>query len=174
VTVEERIADLERRLAEALRQNGALRQENAALREENTRLRKELEEWKRGHRERSKRRSSRAEGRRTGQRKRPGRKAGHPGAFRQVPPPDRTEIHPLPTHCECGGRVEPNGETESTLVQDIPTPRLENVQHVAPVGGCTRCKKRVVAKLPGAVATGQSVAEVQLGPNVQGLILDLR
>ena len=174
MTLEERIADLERQLAEALRQNGALRQENTALREENARLRKELEEWKRGHRERTKRRSSRAEGRRTGQRKRPGRKAGHPGAFRKVPPPDRTEIHPLPTHCECGGRVEPNGETESTLVQDIPTPRIENVQHVAPVGRCTRCKKRVVAKLPGAVATGQSVAEVQLGPNVQGLILDLR
>jgi transposase len=174
MTSEERIADLERRLAEALAEIAALRRENAALREENARLRKELEEWKRGHRERSKRRSSRAEGCRKGERKRPGRKAGHPGAFRKVPKPDRTEVHPLPPHCECGGHVEPTGEVESTMVQDIPTPRIENVQHVAPVGRCTKCKKRVVAKLPGAVEAGQSVAEVQLGPNAQALLLDLR
>jgi transposase len=45
---------------------------------------------------------------------------------------------------------------------------------VAPVGSCTRCKRRVVAKLPGAVPGGQSVAQVQLGPNLQALILDLR
>jgi transposase len=167
VTAEERIAVVERRLEEALR-------ENAALREENARLRKELEEWKRGHRERSKRRSSRAEGCAKGSRKRPGRKAGHPGAFRRVPKPDRTVVHPLPTHCECGGHVEPTGETESTIVQEIPEPRIENVQHVAPVGACTKCHKRVVAKLPGAVRAGQSVAQVQLGPNAHSLILDLR
>jgi hypothetical protein len=167
VTLEERIADLERRLAEALA-------ENAALREENARLRKELEEWKRGHRERSKRRSSRAEGCRQGERKRPGRKSGHAGAFRAVPKPDRRVVHPLPGRCECGGHVKPNGETESSIEQDIPTPRIENVLHVAPVGRCTQCQRRVVAKLPGAVPGGQSVAQVQLGPNAQALILDLR
>ena len=174
MTLEERIADLERRLAEALAEIAALRRENAALREENARLRKEVEEWKRGHRERSKRRSSRAEGCRRAQGKRPGRKSGHAGAFRAVPKPDRTVVHPLPSRCRCGGHVKPNGETESTMVQDIPPPRVENVQHVAPVGICTRCYRRVVAKLPGAVQTGQSVAQVQLGPNAQALILDLR
>ena len=167
MTLEERIADLERRLAEALA-------ENTALREENTRLRKELEEWKRGHRERSKRRSSRAEGCRQGESKRPGRKSGHAGAFRAVPKPDRKVVHPLPKRCECGGHVKPNGETESTIVQDIPTPRIENVLHVAPVGTCTRCQRRVVAQLPGAVPGGQSVAQVQLGPNAQALLLELR
>lgn len=164
---EERIAELERRLQEALR-------ENATLREENARLRKELEEWKRGHRERAKRRSSRAEGCRQGRGKRPGRRGGHAGAFRAVPKPDRTVVHPLPSRCGCGGHVKPNGETESTIVQDLPVPRVENVQHVAPVGLCDRCHRRVVAKLPGAVRAGQSVAQVQLGPNAQALILQLR
>jgi hypothetical protein len=165
--LEERIAELERRLAEAFA-------ENIALREENARLRKELEEWKRGHRERSKRRSSRAEGCGRGERKRAGGKSGHAGAFRPVPKPDRRVVHPLPRHCECGGHVKANGETESTMVQDIATPRIENVLHVAPVGTCTRCQRRVVAKLPGAVPGGQSVAQVQVGPNAQALILELR
>ena len=167
MTLEERIADLERRLAEAL-------QKVEALREENVRLRKELEEWRRGHRERSKRRSSRAEGRRTTEPKKPGRKPGHAGAFRKVPKPDRTEMHPLPPRCACGGQVSPTGETERTIVQDIPVPRVENVEHVAPVGKCDRCGARVVAPLPGAVAGGQTVCEVQLGPRVQGLVLQLR
>jgi len=52
VTSAARIAELER--------------ENAALREALEKALKDLEEWKRGFRERGKRRSSRTEGRRTG------------------------------------------------------------------------------------------------------------
>lgn len=78
----ERIAELKRRLEEALK-------EIASLREANARLRKELEEWKRGHRERGKRRSSRPEGPRLTERLKPGRKKGHPGVKRKVPEPDR-------------------------------------------------------------------------------------
>jgi transposase len=83
--------------------------------------------------------------------------------------------HALAQRCECGGHVEPNGQYDSTIVQDIPevvTP--ENVKHIAPVGHCNRCGKRHVARLPGAVGAGQSVAEVQLGPNAQALIISLR
>jgi len=97
-----------------------LRRENAGLREQLQKVLKEVEEWKRGHRERSKRRSSRAEGRVRPERKRPGQKPGHAGAFRPVPKADRQVVHPLPNRCECGGCVEPNGECESTIVQDIP------------------------------------------------------
>jgi len=166
-TDSERIADLERRLEEAFK-------EIQALREENARLRRELEEWKRGHRERSKRRSSRAEGQRTGEKQRPGRKRGHPGAQRPVPAPDRHVTYPVPEHCECGGCVDPIDETVATIVQDIPVVRPENVEHVAQVGRCVRCGRRVVAKLPGAVDAGQSIARVQLGPNAQSLIISLR
>jgi hypothetical protein len=165
---DEEIAGLKRQLA-------AVIAENAALREENARLRKELEEWKRGHRERSKRRTSRAEGRREASGKKPGRKPGHAGAFRPVPKPDRSVQYPVPQRCSCGGCVDPTGETDRTIVQDIPAPvRPENVEHVAHVGRCRRCNKRVRARLPGSVENGESVCEVQLGPNVQALIIDLR
>ena len=174
VTDAERIADLERKVAALLEEVAALRRENVALRGENARLRKDLEEWKRGHHERSRRRSSHAEGHRKPSGKKPGRKTGHAGARRPVPKPDRRVELPMPRRCECGGAVQATGEAESTIVQDIPPVRPENVEHVAHVGCCKRCGKRVVAPLPGAVGHGQSISQVQLGPEVQALILDLR
>jgi transposase len=187
VDVSERLAKLERRVAELVKENAALRKENAALRkenaalrkenaalrEENGRLRKELEEWKRGHRERGKRRSSRAEGKRRGSGRPRGRRPGHEGAFRPVPKPDETVEHPLPERCSCGGLVEDTGETQETIVQDIPPVRVHNTRHVAHVGCCRGCGKRVMAALPGAVATGRSIAQVQLGPNAQALVITL-
>lgn len=168
MTLEERIADLERRLAE-------LQRENAGLRQENERLRKEVEEWKRGFRERGKRRSSRAEAKSGAQRKRPGRKAGHAGATRPVPEQiDGTIEHPAPELCGCGGATVATDESESVVVQDIPPVRAQNIRHVAPVRCCGRCGKRVVAKLPGAAPTGNSVTKVQLGPNALAFALGLR
>jgi len=119
VTAHERIGELERTGAQLLARLGDLEKENAGLREENVRLRRELEEWKRGHRERSKRRSSRSEGKARGARKRPGRKAGHIGAFRKAPEPDRQVEHPTPTRCGCGGHVEATEET--TMSASRPT-----------------------------------------------------
>jgi transposase len=165
--LEELVRELEGRLERALA-------ENQALREENLRLRKELEEWKRGHRERRKRRSSRAEGRRSRERKRPGRKPGHPGAWRPAVKLDRTVEHPLPECCACGGCVLPTEEFDSTVVQDIPLVKVENVEHIARVGLCENCGRRVVAPLPGAPRAGARVAKNQLGPNAHGLIVSLR
>ena len=168
MSLEQENADLKRRLAE-------LERENAALRQELEKLRKEIEEWKRGFRERGKRRSSKAEGKREASGKRPGRKAGHEGASRPIPERiDRTEEHPAPLVCECGGETEETDEVESTVVQDIPPVKVENVKHVAPVRCCRRCGRRVAAKLPGAVRSGQSVAKVQVGPNALAMALSLR
>ena len=161
-------------IADLLEQFERLRAENEALRGENERFRKEIEEWKRGHRERGKRRSSRAEGRKKGERKRPGRKAGHAGARRPAPKPDRTVDHPLPKQCECGGCVSPTDDIDRTVVQDIPPVKPENVEHVARVGRCKKCGRRVVAPLPGAAAAGAMVAASQLGPNAHALIVNLR
>jgi transposase len=161
VTDVERIADLERQLAEALR----------TIEE----LRKELEEWKRGHRERSKRRSSRPEGTRKTTGRGPGRRAGAKGSNRPVPDRiDREVVHPVPACCpDCGGEVEAGPETQSTIVQDIPPVRPENVRHVGGVGQCKRCHKRVVAKLPGMSALGDAATQVQLGPGIVALGLSL-
>ena len=180
--VEDRIADVERRLEESLKENAALREENAALREENAalreenaKLRREIEAWKRGFRERGKRRTSAAEGTRRGSGKRPGRRAGHAPATRPVPERiDETIEHAVPERCACGGAVDPIDESDSTVVQDIPPVRVRNVRHVAHVGRCRRCHKRVVAPLPGAVANGHSVAAVQVGPQASAMAHGLR
>jgi hypothetical protein len=161
VTDTERIAELEK--------------ENAALRDELMRLRKEIEEWRRGHRERSKRRSSRTEGARAKSGKSPGRKAGHEGAFRPVPKKvDRTVRHPMPKHCACGGCVEATSEEDSTVVEDIPPVNVERTRHVTRVGRCKKCGRRVATKLPGAPTGGSRVAEVVVGPNAQALMASLR
>lgn len=155
----------------------ALQAEATALRAENERLRRELEAWKRGFRERSKRRSSTPERRTaTGVRTRPGRKGGHTGVRRDTPTHvDHEQAHPLPDVCPCcGGAVEPTGEQASTLVVDVPPVRPEVTRHTTPVGRCARCRHRVVTKLPGAAPNGCTVAPVTLGPNVQAMAVSLR
>jgi transposase len=161
----QRIEQMERRLEE-------LTKENVALREENTKLRKEREEWRRGFRERPKRRTSSAEGKRSGTGRPRGRAPGHTAAHRPVPRRiDRTVDYPIPDRCECGGEVEATREVESTIVQDIPPVRVENVRHV---GRCRLCCKRVSARLPGATAAGQNIIRVQLGANICAMALGLR
>jgi len=83
--------------------------------------------------------------------------------------------YPMPAVCSCGGSVEATGEVTSTIVQDIPPPPpVENVRHSTPVGQCSNCGRRVCTKLPGALPNGESVAAVQVGPNAQALMLELR
>jgi len=161
VTEAERIADLERRLAEAMRTIAELR--------------KALEEWKRGHRERGKRRSSRPEGASRATGVGPGRPLGAKGSNRPVPTEIHREVHhPVPACCpDCGGEVEASDETQSTVVQDIPPVRVENTRHVGGVGKCTKCHNRVAAKLPGMSACGDAATQVQVGPNVIALGLSL-
>ena len=153
------IAELRRQLAEAL---------------------KVIEEWRRGHRERPKRRSSRAEGAASGAKqptRKRGRPEGHKGSNRPVP--DRIDgevVHPHPATCSCGGVVEPDPsvEAQSTIVQDIPEVKVTNVRHVAPVGRCRSCRKAVAARLPGSSAIGDAATKVQVGPNAQALFTTLR
>jgi hypothetical protein len=173
-------------MAELEKENTALREalekahkewekENAALRAALEKALKDLEEWKRGFRERSKRRSSRADGKRVVTGRKPGRKAGHQGAQREVPTKaDRTIDYPVPKHCECGGAVKATGEKRSTLVEDIPPVRVEVVEHVAHVGCCQRCGLNVSEPLPGDTAHGVSIARTQIGPNAAAMTVSLR
>jgi transposase len=175
VTPEQRIAELEEENATLRKRDEARSRELEAVREELAKLRKEIEEWKRGFRERGKRRTSRAEGGRARTGKPLGRPAGHSGARRAVPERiDREVEHAMPTTCGCGGTVTGTGETDSVVVVDIPPVVAQHTRHVAHVGRCRRCKQRVVVKLPGAPVAGRRVAEVSLGPNVQAMALGLR
>lgn len=153
-----------------------LERENAALRLELEKLRREIEEWKRGFRERGKRRTSRTEGRERGQRKKPGRKPGHPASHRPVPGHiDHEQMHATPVLCPCcNGPVEQTDEMLSTLEVDVPPVKPEVTRHKTVVGRCARCAARVVAPLPGASANGTTVAPVTFGPNLQSMALSMR
>jgi transposase len=162
VSPEERIEQLER--------------ENAALRLELEKLRREIEEWKRGFRERGKRRTSRAEGGARRERKKSGRKTGHPASHRPRPEHvDHEEVHATPDACPCcNGPVELTEETVSTLEVDVPPVKPEVTRHKTVVGRCARCSARVVAPLPGASANGTTVAPVTFGPNLLSIALSMR
>lgn len=172
----------QQRIAELEEENGRLRKRDEergreldALREELAKVRKEIEEWKRGFRERGKRRTSRAEGRRARTGKPLGRKAGHTGAWAKVPDRIDDEVeHAMPAQCSCGGATVATGETESTVIVDIPPVVAQHTRHVAHVGRCERCNKRVATRLPGAPASGKTLTEVSLGPNMQAMALGLR
>lgn len=161
--------------AELERENARLRAENAALRAELEKVKKDLEAWKRGFRERSKRRTSAREGTHHGTGKPRGAKPGHRPARRTVPERiDRTEEYPVPAQCSCGGAVDPTGEVETTTVEEIPPVQPTIIRHVAHVGRCRRCQRKVTAPLPGATPSGRSLAQTQLGPTAKALALDLR
>jgi transposase len=162
VSPEERIEQLER--------------ENAALRLELEKLRRAPTAWKRGLRERGKRRTSRREGGPRPQRKKPGRKPGHPAAHRAAPTQvDHEQVHPTPVTCPCcDGPVEPTEETASTLEIDVPPVRPEVTRHSTVVGRCKRCASRVVARLPGASANGTTVVPVTFGPHLKSIALSMR
>ena len=157
-----------------------LRRENAELRRQLAEALKIIEEWRRGHRERPKRRSSRAEGSAASTKRLPrrrGRPEGHKGSNRPVP--DRIDgevVHPHPATCSCGGRVDPDPtvEGQSTIVQDIPEVKVTNLRHVAPVGRCRSCRKTVAARLPGSSTIGDAATQVQVGPNALALFTTLR
>jgi hypothetical protein len=115
------LAQLERRLVQLEQTLAEVTAEREALRAENERLRREVEAWRRGWRERGKRRSSRPEKKRAAERKRPGRKGGHVGV-RRAPPArvDRAREHPMPT-CGpgCGADVAATAEEATALELDV-------------------------------------------------------
>jgi transposase len=162
------------RIRELERENAELRGQLDEARKRIGELTNELEEWRRGHRERRRRRSSRPEGQRGATGRGPGRPMGGKGSNRPVPERiDETIDYPLPPKCTCGGPVQATGEEQSTIVQDLPPIEVRNVRHVAPVGRCTRCGVRCVSRLPGTTAQGETGAQVQLGPGVQALSINL-
>ena len=177
------------RYAQILEENDELRRQNeelrkcleekdaeiGSLRQQLEKLRQDLEKWKRGFTERRKRRTSRSERNASGTGKKPGRRAGHVGAQRAVPDRIDEEVHhDAPEKCDCGGEMEVTDETRSTIIQDIPPIQVRNVKHVAHVGRCKACGNKKSAPLPGDVATGRSIAQVQVGPNLQAMAVGLR
>jgi hypothetical protein len=49
-----------------------------------------------------------------------------------------------------------------------------NTRHVGHIGKCKRCGRRIVSELPGMSSVGDASTQVQLGPNVAAMALELR
>lgn len=85
--------------------------------------------------------------------KRPGRKAGHPGARRKPPARiDERKEHRSEACPDCHGQLTRCSETRTRYTEDIP----ENLQpvcieHTIHRDWCPRCKKRVEPRIPDAL-----------------------
>ena len=86
-------------------------------------------------------------------RKKPGRKAGHPGARRAAPERiDQTKKHRLQRCPNCGGQLKRCQQTRTRYIEDIP----ENIQpqvtkHLIHRDWCPRCRKHVEPAVPDAL-----------------------
>jgi transposase len=90
-----------------------------------------------------------------GRRKRPGRKAGHPGSRRPTPEPNRRLDHRLESCPDCHGPLTRTNQTRTRITEDIPeqiTPVV--TEHTIHRDWCPHCQKAVepvvTDALPGA------------------------
>ena len=131
-------------------------------------LEKVVEEWKRGHRIRGKRRRKRKASK-GGPKKTPGRKAGHEGAFRQPPDrePDRTEDHGK-KHCNAcsGATLQPTGKTKDQLVEELIPEHVEVVRHLMHEYECSCCGTVQWSTLPPELGKGAPAGRPMLGTSV--------
>ena len=85
--------------------------------------------------------------------KKPGRKAGHPGARRAAPERiDQTKEHRLQRCPNCGGQLKRCQQTRTRYIEDIP----ENIQpqvtkHLIHRDWCPRCRKHVEPMVTAAL-----------------------
>jgi transposase len=103
-----------------------------------------------------------------GQKKRPGRKPGHPGFSRAVP--DHVDEHvevPLNGCPGCGGLVDDVQPVEQ-FVEEIPPVRPHITRIVTYQGTCLRCGP-VRSQHPLQMSEAKGAAKVQLGPRALAL-----
>ncbi len=87
--------------------------------------------------------------------KKPGRKKGHPGSRRPMPPPDRVdarEEHRAKCCPDCSGPLNRCDDTRSRYIEDIPKDIKPVVtEHVIHRDWCPRCQKKVEPPVPDAL-----------------------
>lgn len=107
-------------------------------------------------------------------RRKPGRKAGHPGTSQAIPDHVDEEIfEPLGGCPCCGGAVDDVTDHEQFVI-DLPKVRAHVRRIVTQSGNCKQCRRRVRSQHPDQVSTASGAARVALGPNVLGLATDLK
>lgn len=104
--------------------------------------------------------------RRASARKR-GAQKGHPGAWRELLPPDRVNgVHdcPPPEVCPCGGPVVQRGKPYRHQVFDIPPVQADVQEYRLYSGRCSACRATLRGALPPDVPQGQ------IGPRALALV----
>jgi transposase len=152
-------------LIDALLQRiAALEQAVATLQDENRLLREQLEQQQRTNARQAapfRRRESKKVP--EGEKKRPGRKPGHPGECRAVPEHVDQEIEqPLCGCPNCGGPVSDCRAVEQ-FIEEIPPVHPRVVRLVTWEGHCPKCGD-VHSTHPLQTSRGRGAAKVQLGP----------
>jgi len=157
-----RVEHLERRIDELLAENGALRQEVAEARDR-------IEELERAAARQAApfRREQRNKIPPQDQ-KRPGRKPGHPGSYRQPPRHVDQEVDvPLPACPHCGGAVT-DRQPLVQFIEEIPPMRPQVVRLTTWNAECPRCGA-VHSTHPLQTSRAQGAAATQLGPRALAL-----
>lgn len=85
--------------------------------------------------------------------KRPGRKAGHPGVRRKAPEHIDWESEHRADCCpDCGGPLNRCEETRTRYTEDIPDIKPEVTEHTIHRDWCPNCRKKVEPPVPDALA----------------------
>ncbi len=160
-------------------ENEQLRTENAALRKQRAELEalvKELHSQLEAALRASKRQAAPfSKGAPKREPKRPGRKAGHPAAYRPRPQRvDEVADAPLPVHCpECGGQVVEDKLAVQYQV-DIPPVQPVVTQFNVHIGHCVGCQRRLQGRHPQQTSNALGAAGVQLGPRALTLAAEAK
>lgn len=107
--------------------------------------------------------------------KRPGRKPGHPGAYRPRPEQiDDTVEVPLTCCPRCGGELDSREQVEQ-FIEELPEPVRPRVTHLITYRAyCRRCDQEVASRHPIQVSDATGAAGTHLGPQALALTAELR
>jgi hypothetical protein len=175
-SLQRHIAELEARVRSLQLQNAeleararTLEAENYELRAENTKLREQLEEeQRRAARQAAPFRRRDSKKIPEGEKKRPGRKPGHPGACRAVPEHVDAEVEVPLSECPCCGGAVDEVQPIEQFVEEIPPMRPHVTRIVTYQGACPRCGI-VRSRHPLQMSEASGAAKVQLGPRALAL-----
>jgi transposase len=167
------LSELRQQVDQLRQENDQLRHQIAQLRDQNCQLQEQLEQAQQTaarqaapFRRRDSQKVPQAD------KKRPGRKPGHPAAYRAVPPHvDATVEVPLTCCPHCAGAVQDVVPIEQYIVE-LPPVRPLVTRLLTHRGVCPVCGN-VASTHPLQTSTATGAAAVQLGPNARAWALAL-